>query len=89
MNKEKVVATIRQFCKGFFMALNGLIGGIIAFGSVILMGIVAVGLFIEMVFGEFIRITIHNKRLKSQIRNSYKKYHPPKGWKNSARRFGL
>tara|TARA_R100000656_G_scaffold107999_2_gene80117 strand:- start:653 stop:868 length:216 start_codon:yes stop_codon:yes gene_type:complete len=71
------------------MALNGLIGGIIAFGSVILMGVVAVGLFIEMIFGEYLRIAIHNKRVKSQIRNNFKKYHPPKGWKNSARRIGL
>jgi len=83
------VAIIQRFLRGFIMGLWGFIGGFIALSSVILMGIVAVALFIEMIFGELIRIKLHDRRIRAQMKNNYRKYHPPRGWHDGARRLGL
>lgn len=89
MNRKRVVINIQRFFRGFMMGLSGLIGGVIAIGSVLLMGIVAVGLFLEMIFGEYFRLMSYNKKTNTRIKNNYKKLHSPKGWKDGARRVGL
>jgi len=71
------------------MGLWGLIGGFIALCSVILTGFVAVALFVEMVFGELIRVKLHGRRARAQIKNNSRKYHPPRGWRDGARWIGL